>query len=99
MRRIDGTGSVEISIFLLCRADFFDQCVEIRFEFGVGRNAERVGCALNHFINISVVEWIWWVFVIFKRLAAKRLGSANEVVDASGLFIFLERERNGDLAI
>src|SRR5216684_2531257 len=99
MRRIYGAGGVEISIFLLRRADLFDESVDIRFELGVGRNAERVGCAFDHLINVSVVEWIWRVFVIFKRLAAKRLGSANEVVDTSGLLVLLECERNSNLAI
>ena len=99
MRGIDGAGGVEISVLLLRRADLFDESVDVSFELGIGINTERVGRALDHFINVGVVEWIRRIFVILKWLAAQRLGSANEVVDAPGLFVFLECERNGDFAI
>jgi hypothetical protein len=99
MRRIYGSRGVEISILLLCGADFFNEAVDVGLELWIGRNAERVRCPLNYFVNVGVVERIWRIFVVFKWLAAQRLGRANEVVDAPSFLVFLECERNSNLTI
>ena len=62
-------------------------------------DAQRVRRAFDHLVDVGVVERIRRVLVIFERLAAQRLGGADEVIDAAGLFILLEREGNGDRAI
>ena len=62
-------------------------------------HAQRVCRAFEHFIDIGVVERIWRILVVLERLPAQRLGRADEVVHAAGLFILLERERDRDRPI
>ena len=53
-------------------------------------NAQRVRRALEHLVDIGIVERIGRIFVVLERLAAQGLGGANEVIDAAGLFVLLE---------
>src|ERR1017187_1808736 len=99
MQGIDGAGGVEVAVRLLRRGDLLDQSIDVGVELGIWMNAEGVGGALDHFVDVSVVEGIRRIFVVVERLARKRLGGADEIIDASGLLIFLKGERDGDGAV
>src|SRR5262249_35073534 len=99
LERIDAAGGVEIAVLLLRRADLRNQSIEVGVKLGIGMHAQCVGRAFDDLVDIGIVERIWRVLLVFERLTAKSLGGADKIVDAPGLFVFAECERNGDRAV
>src|SRR4030095_11876542 len=92
MLGINRASGVKVTVRLLCRADLWDQVVEIKFEFRIGVNAERVRSAFEHFVNVGVVEGVAGRLLVLKLLATERGGGALEVINALRLLAFLEGE-------
>ena len=55
---IDGTGGVEVTIWLLSLADNIYERINISFQFFIGKQAQRKRSAFNSFLNVSLIEGI-----------------------------------------
>src|SRR5207237_390873 len=97
--RIDGPSRVEIAILLLRCTDIRNQAVHVRLELWIGMNAQSVGGAFDYFVDIGVVKWIAWRFLVCELFALQRCGRSNKIVQPSGTLALAERKRNGHLAI
>ena len=91
---VDGPGGVEITVFLLCRADLFDQAVHVGFELGVRMNAQAVGSSFDHLVEVGVVKGIARRLLVPERFTPERGARAQEIVNASCFLALLEGERD-----
>ena len=91
---INGAGRVEVTVRLLGRGDLRDEAVQVGFQPGVRTNAERVGGALDHLVEVRVVEGVARRRLVREGLAAEGGRGALEVVDALALLALLEGEGN-----
>jgi hypothetical protein len=91
---VDGPGRVEVAVLLLGGGDLLDETVQVRFQLGIGLDAQRVGGALDHLVDVGVVEGIPGGRLVLERLALEDLGRSLEVVDPLRLLALLEGERD-----
>jgi hypothetical protein len=94
MLGIDGAGRIEVAVALLGGRDLRDEPVQVGLQLRVRAHAERVGGALDHLIEVGVVEGIARRRLVGERLAPQDRGGALEVVDALRLLALLEGERH-----
>ena len=99
MFRINRARGVEVAIGFLRRSDFRNQSINIGFEFRIWLNVQRISSALDHFINVSVIEGIPWRRFVRNLFTSQRRGSTLKVINALCLFVLFEGERNRNLPI
>jgi hypothetical protein len=85
----DGAGGVEIAVRFLGGGDFGDQLIKIAIQFGIGVEAEGIGCTFDDFEDVGVVEEDAFVIAVLLT------GGFGEVGNAAGLLALLEVVRDG----
>ena len=97
--RIDGPRGVEVAVLLLGGGDLRDQGVEVRLQLRIRLDAQRVGGALDHLVDVGVVEGIAGRLLVRERLPPQDGPRPLEVVDPLRFLAHLEGEGDGDRPI
>src|SRR5947207_1116661 len=97
--RISCSRSVKIAVRLLSCTDFFNQSIDIGFQLRIWLDIQSVSCALNHLINVGVIEGITGRSFVLHHLAPEHRASPFEVVDALCLLVLLKGKRDRNFAV
>ncbi len=92
--RIDRAGGVEVAVGLLGGRDLRDQPINVGIEFRIRRDAQRIGRAFDHLVEVAFVERIAGRALVDVGLAAQHRGGAVKQRHAPGELALLEGRRD-----